>query len=355
MSVYDELDFAPMLISDLFTLHRGRVCQRDTAGVVPYIGAAARNNSLVGFVKEKAMFPGGWLAIVNNGDGGAGYCTYQPAAFSGSADVTALEPLVRISPEGLVVLASAITHQCFAKYSFGYKPNMQRLAKQRIMVPVTRDSAGEQVVDWEGMTRFGRELLDEATSRTEAAREVDAAVAALPLPGLRFEPMLITDVFESMGASAAWYDKNKVKPGIGPFPYISRSGMSNGYESSIRSQDVPPNLGNAITVGVDTQTIFYQPVDFYTSVKIQVLRHPMMNVDSGLLLVSLLRQQMGKFQWGNGASLARLAVTHIMVPVTIDSATGTQAVDWEGMEQYGRVLRSRAEQELVTATDKLGA
>lgn len=58
---------------------------------------------------------------------------------------------------------------------------------------------------------------------------------------------------------------------------------------------------------------------FYTSVKIQVLRHPQLSADNGPVLVALLREQMSKFQWGNGASLDRLKATRIMVPVKINT------------------------------------
>lgn len=79
---------------------------------------------------------------------------------------------------------------------------------------------------------------------------------------LKFAPVLITDVFETLNASLAWYDKNKITRGTGAYPYVSRSGMSNGHESVVGHQSLPPNQGNAITIGVDTQTVFYQPTPF---------------------------------------------------------------------------------------------
>ncbi|MDK8451483.1 restriction endonuclease subunit S [Corynebacterium mastitidis] len=154
---------------------------------------------------------------------------------------------------------------------------------------------------------------------------------------LKFQPMLITDVFESMQASQAWYDKNKVVSSAGQFAYVSRSAMANGLEDVIGKQSLPPNPEHAITIGVDTQTVFYQPIPFYTSVKIQVLRHHRLNELTGPVLVTLLRQQMGKFQWGNGASLVRLKATKIMVPVTV-SNSGETVVDWDGISELGREL-----------------
>ena len=167
---------------------------------------------------------------------------------------------------------------------------------------------------------------------------------------LNFQPMLITEVFESMQASQAWYDKNKVVSSAGQFAYVSRSAMANGLEDVIGKQSLPPNPAHAITIGVDTQTVFYQPMPFYTSVKIQVLRHHRLNEITGSVLVTLLQQQMGKFQWGNGASLVRLKATKIMVPVAV-SSSGETVVDWDSISELGRELF--AEIHTHTALDHL--
>jgi hypothetical protein len=169
-----ELRFAPIRLDALFRFYRGAVGKRVTGGRTVYIGAAARRNSVVGYVNDDPMFPGGRLAIVNNGDGGAGYCTYQPMPFSASSDVTVLEPLENNIPgDALLLLSSCITYQCFPKYSFGYKPNQRRLAAQEIMVPVVTNASGEDVVDWEGMASYGRAL------RVRAERAIVPVVGSL--------------------------------------------------------------------------------------------------------------------------------------------------------------------------------
>lgn len=157
---------------------------------------------------------------------------------------------------------------------------------------------------------------------------------------LTFAPMLITDVFESMASSSAWYDKSKLAPSKEPasYPFISRTRSSNGVDGFCAKQEKEPEAGNAITVGLDTQTVAYQPVAFYTSQNIQVLRHPELNRENGLVLTRLIAAQMGRFSWGgNGATLGRLKKTRIMTPVMI-SADGQQAVDWNGMSRFGAEL-----------------
>lgn len=160
---------------------------------------------------------------------------------------------------------------------------------------------------------------------------------------LTFAPMLITDVFDSMKAAGKWFDLSKARTrGVSAVPYVARSGGGNGIGAFLPHQGFDaPNAGNAITVGVSTSTVFYQPTSFYTSKEIQVLRHGELNALNAPILVSALRSQMHKFAWGNGASLDRLKATRIMVPVTIEDS-GEQVVDWGGMTRLGEELVAQA-------------
>ncbi|MDQ4626220.1 restriction endonuclease subunit S [Janthinobacterium lividum] len=353
MSTFDKLTFAPVYVTDiegrqtgLFRAHKGRrlISAHRKLGTTPFVGASRVNNSITDFADTPVLFPGGWVTLIYNGDGGTGHAKYQPAPFSASDDVIALQPLSSQATEhALLLIASMLTHQCVPKFGFGYKLTLHRLARQKIMAPVTSNVDGEQVVDWDGLTRLGKELVNDAKLRMRAVRQL-TQTDKVAEPELAYVPMLITDVFESMRAAGKWFDLSKaISSGNPSVPYVARSGGGNGIGALLPHQGFdPPNAGNAVTIGVSTSTVFYQPVPFYTSKEIQVLRHRQLSADNGPILVSLLREQMSKFQWGNGASLERLRATRIMVPVTTD-VNGEQVVDWEGMGRYGRTLRLRAE------------
>ena len=361
MSKFDELKFAPVSVvhidgvqAGIFRAHKGRrlIAAHRKPGATPFVGASRVNNSITDFADTQVLFPGGWVTLIYNGDGGTGHAKYQPVPFSASDDVIALEPLSdRASEPALLLMASMLTQQCVPKFGFGYKLTLHRLGRQKIMAPVVVDADGEQIVDWDGLTRIGERLLADAKRKVQSVREHTPDVIG-SVPELNYAPMFITDVFESMRAAGKWFDLSKaVMIGTPSVPYVARSGGSNGIGTFLPHQGFePPNAGNAITIGVSTSTVFYQPVPFYTSKEIQVLRHHKLSADNGLILVALLREQMSKFQWGNGASLERLKATRIMVPVTTDS-TGKQLVDWSGMSRYGRALRLRAEHAIDVALE----
>lgn len=345
MSVYEELEFTPVLITDVFKPHKGKrlIAAQRKEGKTPFVGGSEGFNSITGFSDVEPLFPGGWLTLTYNGS--VGHAKLQPAPFFASDDVIALEPLNDdATDQALLVLASIITRECVAKYSYGVKLNLARLMKQTIMIPVTTDVGGEQIVDWVGMTRLGKELLEKINARSQSARQAEEGYD-VSLPDLRFAPVLITDVFDEYRQAPAWLNTNQVQPGEPELAHVTNSASGNSVSGFIAHQGVSPNPGNAITVGIDTQVVAYQPTAFYGATKVYELRSPELSEDNAPILVSALKKGVEKFSWGYKASAGRLSKTRIMVPVTIDGA-GVQVVDWGGMTQYGRALRVRVEQRL---------
>ena len=211
------------------------------------------------------------------------------------------------------------------------------------MVPVSTTPAGETVPDWEGMATLGQELREKTIQARVPVLRTAPGISTEP-PELDFAPMLLTEVFNEIRAAGQWFDLvNGNQEGPARFPYVARNGTSNGVATFVPSQETPPpNPGNVITVGVSTATVFYQPKPFYSGKEIQVLSHSELNLYNGLFLVSTMRKQMSKFQWGNGASLKRLKATRIMVPIT-PALDGGTIPDWKGMSAYGRAMRARVE------------
>ncbi len=136
-----------------------------------------------------------------------------------------------------------------------------------------------------------------------------------------------------MSATSSGVDKNKLNMECGNIPYITRSNEVNGinlFVSDAQDKKWVIDSGNVITIGLDTQTVFYQPHKFYTGQNIQVLKFDKMNQSVAMFIVSMLKVQMKNFNWGgNGATLGRLCRTKIMLP--IDSFGNP---DFDFMSQY---------------------
>jgi restriction enzyme bgcI subunit beta len=135
-------------------------------------------------------------------------------------------------------------------------------------------------------------------------------------------------------ATKSGIDKNKLKVSEnGKTPYITRSDMDNGINLFVSDEQMPKykkDDGNVITIGLDTQTVFYQKNSFWTGQNIQVLSNDNLNYWVAMFIIPLLKIQMKKFAWGStGATLGRLNRTRIMLPVNSDGLP-----DWRFMEDF---------------------
>lgn len=107
-------------------------------------------------------------------------------------------------------------------------------------------------------------------------------------------------------------------------PYITRSDANNGLARfvSAKNYEFGSDDGGCITVGLDTQTAFYQPHKFVTGQNVQVITGENISEDVAQFLVPILRQQMtAKFNWGgNGATLGRMKRLSVMLCICICTA-----------------------------------
>lgn len=102
-------------------------------------------------------------------------------------------------------------------------------------------------------------------------------------------------------------------------PYITRSDVNNGVTRFVSDANFEFGSDDAgcITVGLDTQTAFYQPHKFVTGQNIQVITGEKLDEGTAQFLVTILKEQMkAKFNWGgNGATLRRMKRLEVMLPV----------------------------------------
>ncbi len=135
-------------------------------------------------------------------------------------------------------------------------------------------------------------------------------------------------------------------------PYVTRTETNNGIAKFISSSnlDFGYDEGNCITIGLDTQTAYWQPMRFVTGQNIQILRSPKLNFYSAQFLTVVLRQQMkSKFNWGgNGATLGRLKKLKVLLPVNEQGEP-----DYQFMEDYVRELMGRKYKQYTSYANKM--
>ena len=157
-----------------------------------------------------------------------------------------------------------------------------------------------------------------------------------PLSEKTWKLFELSSVFD-IRATSSGIDKIRLTLLDGKFPYVTRTDRNNGIQSFVCEQtNYGVDGGNCITIGLDTQTAFYQPTAFYTGQNIQILTNDRLNVYVAQFLLPLLKKTLSIFSWGgNGATLTRLRRSKIQLPVTEDGAP-----DFEYMENYIRNVES---------------
>ena len=154
---------------------------------------------------------------------------------------------------------------------------------------------------------------------------------------------MLRDIFD-IKQTANGIDKIKLVQGEGTYPYVTRSDINNGINTFVCEQPgYVMNAGNCISVGLDTQTAFYQPESFYTGQNIQILRSTKLNAHNARFMLPLLKKTLSIFSWGgNGATLTRLRRSRIFLPID-DSGQP----DYDFMERYMRHHEQRLIHEYI--------
>ncbi|SEO80039.1 Type I restriction modification DNA specificity domain-containing protein [Flavobacterium sp. CF108] len=138
----------------------------------------------------------------------------------------------------------------------------------------------------------------------------------MDLNNILWEEYVFEDVFKIYSTKSG-IDKNKLILKKGNIPYVTRTEKNNAIDFFICEQDeqYEKDKKNVITIGLDTQTVFYQKHEFYTGQNIQILENDNLNFNNSQFLIPLIKKQMEKFSWGgNGATLTRLKRTRIILP-----------------------------------------
>lgn len=352
----ESVHWSSFLFPEIFDIKKGFYNKKPNnleKGEIPFLGATAVNNGITGYYSiedielnsktgqgknhplDKKMFEGNCIVVTNNGS--VGYAYYQKTAFTCSHDVNPLYLKHHMLNEYIAkFLISVIEKQrvCF-EYARKWRP--ERMKKSKLMLPITdRGEPNYKFMEDYILQKEQEKLAQYQQYLSKKMAEVENVISAELLEEKKWEEYYFDELFLKVESSSCGIDKNKLDRTQGIFPYVTRSDNDNGIHLFISKQkDIfKINNNNVITIGLDTQTVFYQPFKFYTGQNIQILWNSSLNNYIALFLIPLIKVQMNKFNWGgNGATLTRLRRCKILLP-----ANSLGRPDYEYMENYIKIL-----------------
>lgn len=316
-------------ISGTITTHPSKLRK---GGLIPRITCAATNNGLDGFYDNPPTERGHVLTVDS---ATVGFVAYQENDFIATDHV---EKLILKNGELnryiALFIKMCIDNSKEGKFGYGYKFAQRRIKRQSFMLPVTAN----QQPDYQFMEDYMREqekiILKPAIEKLCNQLIIsNLGGGKSDLANLNWKEFVFGKEFD-ISATRSGIDKIKLITGEGQTPYITRTDVRNGIDSFVPTQSSKYRMdeGNVITIGLDTQTVFYQPTAFYTGQNIQVIRHPKIDRYNAMFIIVAIKKLVERFSWGSyGATLTRLRKSRIYLP-----ANEKGEIDFEYMSSFMR-------------------
>ena len=320
---FDNVNWNDYYLTDFFRIQKGNQNNMSSLqdGLVPLVSAKKCDNGYKQFIapNNKELFSGNIITLNNDGDGGAGIAYYQPFEMALDTHCTALIPKIEMSRYHMLFMSLCITKQR-SRFGHGHSINNSRLRTFKFMLPATI----EGTPDWQFMEAYMKQqeqaILKPTIERLCKRLITNELMGGGKLSNLTWKEFVFGEEF-SITATGSGIDKNKLITGEGDTPYITRTDCLNGIDGFIPEQASKYRMdeGNVITIGLDTQTVFYQPKAFYTGQNIQIIRHPQLDKYNAMFIIVAIQKLVERFSWGSyGATLTRLRKSRIYLPANKD-------------------------------------
>ena len=357
MKRLSEKEWGEFYIGDLFSVSRPKARNKDDYiyGDVPFVASGAVNNGVMKCCKgkENEVLDAGNCLTVSPVDGST---FYQPMDFLGRGGAGSSILMLRsdsIQPDFGQFIARAVQQTC-SKYSYGNMGNKDSINRERVMLPV--DDKGKP--DYAYMTLYSTEVRGGMLMRYknfiagQLSQLEHKDIPALDEKEWKKFKAFGDDGILDIATTSSSIDGIRLKDGqTKTLPYVTRTDNSNGIARFVSSDNLSYGYDDAgcITVGLDTQTAFWQPHDFVTGQNIQIISGKRLNQYLAQFIVPLLRSQMtAKFNWGgNGATLGRMKRLEIMLPVT-----DAGMPDYKYMEQYTKNMMLKKYEQYLAFIDR---
>lgn len=322
-------------ISELFDIIPGKgvTNQEYVKGTVPYISESATINGIRFFINTTQILKN--LTIVNkslsiSSKTGKVFYHKNNVAIGQQTHALKLKSKYPQTENVYLYLAAVIERQTLIKASFGYQLSEERLPFVKILIP-----SENKKPKWDEMAKTIETIkLSYKKIEFDSSSMIDNVEE-----NVNWKPFELSVIFKDTELySCVSTDENKIAKNAfinGTIPYVTRTSNNNAIKTFLNGNiNIYKEPGNCITIGLDTQTINYQPYEFSTGQNIIIIRKKGLNKYVYLFLATIIGNAMSKFSWGsNGATLTRLGRLKIMLPERDGSP------DWKYMEDYIKNMR----------------
>lgn len=306
---------------------------------IPYIGAKKRENGIMAYVQYDSSLTtkGNCIVFIGDGQGSVGYSLYQPKDFIGSTTLIAGYNRC-LNKYNALFIVSVLDLERY-RYSFGRKFNKKAVSNTYIKLPV--DFEGNP--DWNYMEYYIKKIIiPKLPTRSRSVWEnkpntAPAISKTIKLSDRAWQWFELGSLIEEPTKGVAYSDYELNECGAkdsNRINYITRTNTNNGCKSIVLNENYSGiENGNAITIGDTTATIYYQPIPFICGDHMVIIRAPWLNIYTGTFIVSILKKEVYRYNYGRAFIIEKIKKTFIKLPVDVSGNP-----DWQFMEDYIKSL-----------------
>lgn len=301
-----------MKIKELFNICYGRrnfYFKNQKTGNIPYISSQSKNQGVMGYVESDTIY-NNIITVARNGSVGTAF--YHNYNCIPNDDCLILSALSSLTDREYIYYCCSITQQKDL-FAYGRKVTPERLGELEISSP-------DEIPDWV--------YTMEIPSFDDIAESKIQDKVELP-PVSQWKDFKYPDIFNLVKGRGPSATEAKHEPGN--VPYVGASAINNGI--TIYSNHKPEHKGNCITIATDGSVgeAFYQSSDFNATSNIAVItiKNKDLTPSLAMFLITIIRQEQEKFNYGRKWGLNRMKESVISLPVTEQGEP-----DWDLMERY---------------------
>lgn len=288
--------------------------------------------------------------------------SYQPYEFGASQVITARSEHLN-ELRGLFI-TSVINSFVIPKYSYVYKPGIQKYKQDVIPLPLKPSADPSNYdstdIDWDYMETVMSRVTTRAKERLASLPQTTDKKKT-PVNTSTWGEFDITTLFDIINTKSIRQSdvQEQLQSNDGSIPYITASDKNNAIAAYIECPQEWIDKGNCIFIGGKTTTITYQTQDFCSNdshnLALYLKNEQARTKYIQLYLASILKKAFAKYHWGDALSKAKIKAETIKLPLkpvaNLENYTQDD-IDWDYMDSFMQAVEEKAHERLVNLTHK---
>lgn len=290
-------------------LELNKLTQTDPNKGVPFVSRTSKNNGVSAWVTPVPGKPTNPKNTISVAGGGSVMESFlQKEDYYSGRDLYYLKPLIELTDSQMLYYCNCLRAN---KYRFNYGRQANRTLKE-LLIP-SKDSIPNYV----------------AKNNLQRYDGIDKPFTTnyLTLDFTGWKTYTYAELFEiERGKGPRKKDLN----GRGNVPFVTSTDQNNGWTDFTSVE--PTHEGNVIAVNRNGSVAyaFYQPIPFCSTEDVHIFKPKFkMNKYIALFLITLIRQEKYRYNYGRKWGIARMNISTIRLPVNKEGQP-----DWIYMENY---------------------